>query len=402
MPASLPPSSYHTRNLTILGMGDSHTNGQLEVANPNDASIGVVGVNAFTSPLDFIWNGTGNNSYFRADSQINSPNAPSVSNDQMYTAVGTGLGSWLTALPGLLRPAYQSINKLTIANLGVGGSSAYTWAGEQAYGYVQAAGVPNDGDTIAVGGKTYTFRTSPAVVNDVLIGTATGSTLNLMNAINGEGSGFFAGTTANAQVFSSTTSATTYSRVISILSGTGGNALTIVSNTTARACPMTSQLAAGLSVNLATGSATSALYANGKALVAGIGNVDIVTATLGSNDANRTGYRGRGTQTELTTFVAKLHSDFPAAKVILWRPLAISTSGLAISTLSGVVVPAVDAVVAANPSFVSSVDMFSIGAGGSPNLAILNTTGGLHATPYGYSILTQLMAAKIGSLLALT
>jgi hypothetical protein len=76
-----------------------------------------------------------------------------------------------------------------------------TFRGAAATGYVQPSGGgyinnPNDGDTVTVGEKTYTFRTSISDAYDVLIGGGGGATMrNLAAAINtGEANGDEAGT----------------------------------------------------------------------------------------------------------------------------------------------------------------------------------------------------------------
>lgn len=69
----------------------------------------------------------------------------------------------------------------------------------KANGRVNVVTQPNDGDTVTVGSIVYTFKTTPAAANDVLIGTAKrDSIINLSRAMRGEedyvGTSFYAGT----------------------------------------------------------------------------------------------------------------------------------------------------------------------------------------------------------------
>jgi hypothetical protein len=107
-------------------------------------------------------------------------------------------------------------------------------------GAVQASGTVTfssaaaaDGDTVTIGGKTYTFRTAltdPAVPNEVLAGAnVTASATNLVAAIMGtaasEGTLFSTGTVAHDMVTASNASGVV--TVTAIQFGTVGNAITL-------------------------------------------------------------------------------------------------------------------------------------------------------------------------------
>ncbi len=77
---------------------------------------------------------------------------------------------------------------------------------------INFTGTPSNGDTVSIGGKTYTFVTviNNAVANQVLINGTSGSGSNLAEAINGgagSGTDYSSATTANANVTASGSSA---------------------------------------------------------------------------------------------------------------------------------------------------------------------------------------------------
>jgi hypothetical protein len=91
--------------------------------------------------------------------------------------------------------------------------------------------VADDGDTITIGSKTYTFKTAlsdPAVVNEVLIGASAAAMLdNLKAAVNGaagEGTLYSTGTTANAQA-QATTNTDTTQLIVALTIGEAGNSV---------------------------------------------------------------------------------------------------------------------------------------------------------------------------------
>jgi len=94
-------------------------------------------------------------------------------------------------------------------------TDADVYAGTQDTGTLTSTGtIPSDGDTVTLGAKTYTFRTTlTPTVNEVLIGAAAiNSIRNLASAINGtgtEGTDYANGTTPNVDATAAITSATT-------------------------------------------------------------------------------------------------------------------------------------------------------------------------------------------------
>lgn len=102
--------------------------------------------------------------------------------------------------------------------------------GVKASGTLTSTGTaPANGDTVVIGNKTYTFRTAlttPAVVNEVLIGASAAASLdNLKSAINGTtgaGSTYSTGTTAHSQV-EATTNTDTTQLVVARVGGTAAN-----------------------------------------------------------------------------------------------------------------------------------------------------------------------------------
>lgn len=395
VPVGTSPSWY-TRDLKLVFIGDSHLNGQLDVATTSD-TFATVGSYA-ASARDFVWTGSGVATYFKADSQINSTSSPSVSKDQSNSAVGATTGSFINLLPSALRPSYPHLGDITVANLGVGGSSTYTWAGEPAQAYVGYVGQANDGDTIAICGTTYTFKTVPAAPYDVLIGAGNATLANLRNAINAESTGWFAGTAVNPNCYApNVPQSSIYLNVNALQVGTGGNALVISGGNVARITPMTNALAAVASQTFSGGSATSALYSNGKSKLSGFGTPSAIVICLGTNDFIRAGYRGRNTQNDYTTLLTNIQTDYPGVPIILWRIPATGLGNPA-PTARTAVLAAIDAAVASK-SNVYTWDMDALGMGSGNTLCV--RADGIHLTNYCYTMTAQMLAAKLGSVLHL-
>lgn len=382
-------------SLWTAHFGDSHSNGMLQAADTADGQATVIGATPVASPLDRSWNGVGVDPVYRADGAINSMTQPNVSNDQGFAAVSTGNQSWIGFLASMLRAAFPSIGEITTANLAAGGSSAYTWAGEQAFGYVRAVAMPIDGDTITLGGRVYTFRAAPAAAYAVQIGaTPTECLSNLMNAVNAEGGGFYAaGTVPHPTIWGASVGGI-YGRFCAIRTGSNGNALLIAGSAPTRIAATTADLTPVAQATMTGGKDESALYLNAKERLAGY-NPDVITITLGTNDANRPGYRGRGMLDELSKLVADIHRDFPTTKIIMHRPPVIATGAASSAALVNVVIPAIEEVAQAN-SFVSLVDVFGLGVGTGLS-RILNPTDGIHLTVYGYMLMAQLFARAIAA-----
>ena len=139
------------------------------------------------------------------------------------------------------------------------GLTGTTSAGVKATGTLTASGVFSDGDTVKIGGTTYTMKTALTnlVANEVLIGASTAIALdNLKQAINqgdtqGGGEGqetkYSTGTVPHPTVTATTNGATT--QVVEARdAGTAGNAIT-TTETGANCAFGGGTLASGVSVN---------------------------------------------------------------------------------------------------------------------------------------------------------
>lgn len=133
--------------------------------------------------------------------------------------------------------AFRFISKFSIeANdpAAIGDTVVGAAGGSEASGLFTQTSTNNflNTDTVAVGGKTYTFQTSLTnVANNVALGaTFALSVANLVAAIMagaGSGTAYAAATTANANVTASAPTASTLA-ISAILGGTAGNAITTV------------------------------------------------------------------------------------------------------------------------------------------------------------------------------
>lgn len=109
------------------------------------------------------------------------------------------------------------------------------YAATRATATITQSGVPNDADTVTVDGKVYTFKTAlTPLPNEVLIGTAAVSLVNLLKAMYGWGTAgteYGAGTThqTNTQCITNTTTVAT---IHAHVGGTGGNSITITESAT--------------------------------------------------------------------------------------------------------------------------------------------------------------------------
>jgi flagellar hook protein FlgE len=124
-----------------------------------------------------------------------------------------------------------------------------------AVGTLTMSAVPTDGDTVTIGGTTYTFKSSlssPAVADEVLIGGDINSTLtNLKGAINAETTGgqaagttYSTGTMANTSASATTlVSGATSLNLQALTAGTDGN--TVLTSTTGTSCSFSSPTLTG-------------------------------------------------------------------------------------------------------------------------------------------------------------
>jgi hypothetical protein len=374
-------------DLNIAVFGDSHFNGPTTsavevVSGATDAGY-AFGIDGDASPLDRMWAAAGgDDAFFRANSSIGNVSGSSDGN----LGLAANVGSDVISIPRMLRRAFpMRCNIIRVANFGIGGASSYSWSGEMASLNTNAVTNANDGDTMAIGGVSYTFRTTCSVANDVLIGASANATnQNLGHAVNAEGgtpgTDYGTGTAVNPNVFCPATLSTKYLKFSFKATGTAGNSSVVTSSTTARiAVASTVDLSPQLSQTMVLGSAVSAIYNNAKStLAAGGGMVpNFILLPLGTNDALRVGWRSVGYQTEMQKTINNIHTDWPNAKVILWKPPPVSSG----PTLASIVVPAVAALVAANSGFVSAIDMNTPGAGTGD--AALRRPDGVHLTSYG-------------------
>lgn len=87
---------------------------------------------------------------------------------------------------------------------------------------------PSDSDTLKIGSTTYTFKTSPAAVNDVAIkGTVYETAKNLADVINGDSGEAYAGTTSPSLDVSAEVEAGVMT-LTARTAGTAGNSLALV------------------------------------------------------------------------------------------------------------------------------------------------------------------------------
>jgi lysophospholipase L1-like esterase len=133
-----------------------------------------------------------------------------------------------------------------------------------------------------------------------------------------------------------------------------------------------------------------------KATLSGFGTpVDVVISTLGTNDASRPGYRGRGFATNMAQLISNIQNDFPGTKFINWLPPA-STSGSTWNTAMTTIVSAMSALAVGNV-YAPNLNTLGIGSG---NASIISADG-IHLSQYGYSLTASLYAGQIGSALGL-
>lgn len=377
------PRGPSTRDIGIVCIGDSHTNGQLPIAT---VAASVVGPLAINGGKDKEWNGTSDNAAWLGLGYNND----SGKTDGMI-GIDNTRPSFTMYLPSVLRKSSPRFGRIRLANLAAGGSSSYSWAATCATCYVSTDTNPQAGDTLTVGSVTYTFRASATLPNEITIGgTNLLTAINIGHAVSAEGTGFGAGTVPNPEAFCPSDRADKYTGLTSTKVGALGNN-EILSTVSGGRISFMAQFSNG---------GTMGLFANATALVpAGFGQVDAVTITLGTNDASRPGWRGRGFQAHMNALCARIEAQWPTAKIIMWKP-NVSGGGAAITTaLTTTINPAVAAVVSANPSTRSFVDMYALGAGAGTGLIL--DSGGTHLTGYGYSIAAELFGGAIASALGM-
>lgn len=388
-----------SRTIRILALGDSHTMGRLTIADDLNPPGSYVEPLFFTT-LDEQWSASGLSSTRQDNAQID---VLTGGGTDVFTQYLNDAGSYINRIPRLLRRAHSSVGVVRTANVGVGGSSAYCWQGDNAYWYVVRPGIPTDGQTFTVvgpsGTKAYTWRASASVAYDLQIGaSATASMINLVACINGTDGR----TPPNPDVWMPLTDGRDYSRVYAKAPGAAGNSITIQASATTGVGVIDHAYGVTTSaVTLTLGADASSLYTKTMTALAaggGFGTVDVVLVTLGTNDAVRMRLGNSPLfSVYFPMFLAKLKTDFPTAKIVLSKPPV--TNGNDINTsIASDVNPTIDAAVAADPTRVFSLDMFGEGQG-SGGTAIL--ADGLHTTVYGAERWAQKAAWKIAAALGL-
>lgn len=306
-------------------------------------------------------------------------------------------GSWTAYLESFLRQNTNKLGAVRVANLGSGGATAFTWSGIQAGMYFYfVGGQPAPGQTVSIGGVTYTFRNAFGVANDVVIGgTAQQTAHALGNVINGA-TGF--GSLPNPLVFCANPADTLTLRVWARRTGLAGNTIPCASTainiqtTDAGLNPIT-HLVGGAEVSTVTSVNFDMLDAGG------FGSVDAIAITLGTNDAGgRAGYDAADFAYEAAKLVAYLHGRYPAAKIVWWLPPDTSVPARN-AMLSSQIRPAILALQAANPTFFSAIDAYTIPV---ELTGLYLSADGMHLNNIGYNPHTvQNFAAALVSALQL-
>jgi hypothetical protein len=122
---------------------------------------------------------------------------------------------------------------------GVATLQVFTPSGVQATGTITVSSTPADGDTVVVGGTTYTFKTSltPTAGQVLIGGSASAAAVNLFKALtsgDGAGTNYASGTTVGPSTcFYSVPSSSNVITVTYKTTGTGGNAFTLAKTGTA-------------------------------------------------------------------------------------------------------------------------------------------------------------------------
>lgn len=165
---------------------------------------------------------------FLSDSSSNSNSLIGVTTG-VLSSIDLGLGGAVAATGTLS----QAAGSAAVAASDVFTGGAFVASAVATTTLTVNAGVA-DGDQVAIGGKTYTFKTAltggTGLANEVAIGGSNAQALlNLKGAVNaaagGAGTAYGVGTVANTQVNAVTAGATTLTFAANV-NGTGGNAIT--------------------------------------------------------------------------------------------------------------------------------------------------------------------------------
>jgi hypothetical protein len=370
----------------IVCIGDSHMAGTAMVGTDGSGVVLTPSV-SLNPALDEAWNGTAVAGVFAGNSAIN------VVTGSLDPLIIDGNQNAPGFLPMLMQALRSSglFRRIRLANLGIGGSSTHDWSSEHARNYVQFTDYPHVNDTVTIGTRTYKFVASATNPNEVTIVSSTlaNQAINLHNAINAEGTGWGAGTTINADVFSPAHPTNGYLALFAVAEGLAGNALPDLAVAGAGghiALPFGASWAGA-----GPGLANAAIWTNGLALVpAGFGAVDVVLLMIGTNDAAREGWRGRNTQACYTSILTKIKAQWPTAKIVCVRPPAYTAQASFAST----VLPAINAAIAAFSPVPTIADVYALGEGAG-NVGLVSATSSPHMTDYGYSLCAQVCSSAI-------
>ena len=130
---------------------------------------------------------------------------------------------------------YRGISSIFFhEHMNVGGARLGTPA-TPAVGYINFSGNPSNGDTVTIDGVVYTFRTSPSVTRDVLIGGSVDQTITTLSwVINGGASSLFGedffglfGGEANRTCYAEAQLSEDRVKILARKPGTAGNQLTL-------------------------------------------------------------------------------------------------------------------------------------------------------------------------------
>lgn len=363
-----------SRDLGVIFIGDSHVEGRM--------TTDVLPVDCL--PIEtFDWNSTIWNTTQRATNNIcNSTNVVDAN-------VGSAPTQAYAALAARFLKDDPRVSRVRSANFGLGGSCSYTWSGVQAHGYFRVESIPADGAQIEAGGQVYTYRTVATAPYDILIGDLNATRLQTGRVIAGEGTGVIAGTNPNPSVAVFNPGTSQYVHMWAVATGAAGNSITI-SSTTAAVVAVGPDTAPAATLGGGADGENQFFVDNLRTRIpAAFGSVTNVVIGLAVNDATRIGWRGRGYQPETSKLIAQTKALFPGVKITLVKS-ASTTDPVRNGYLTSVIHPAIDALVAADPATLNSVDFYGV-AGTEATLL----GDGLHHTNYGYGLLAKLVAQGI-------
>jgi hypothetical protein len=367
------------QTLSILYCGDSHTNGVMDAADSLLLSVFLAPKNAARNRM---WTASGFAPIALAQSGIGRMDSLAPHPNHNGNVVSTAPGcSWVGAVPDLIRERSPNVKIVDYCNYGYGGTSTFDWSGNVATGSYFVSGVGTAGDTLVVGGTTYTlhgviYNTYPGWV--LIGGTQDETAQNLAYAINKDPnhtSKYDTTTPINANVFCPVVASSNIQTLFARDVGAAGNARTIAGTG-----------AIGIFAQTAGGDNTPNVIYNMQtdlAAAGGFGTPDVIVYIISTNDVYLNGFcDGVGYAAHLAASVGNLHALYPSAKIIIAKTLLTSVAQYN-TRITSVVNPAVVALAAANPSYLSVVDLTDLPAG-TGAYTLLNPDSGIHLYSYGY------------------